>query len=535
MSYLVLARKYRPQTFEEIVGQEHVTRTLQSAIRLNRVAHAYMFSGSRGTGKTSIARIFAKAINCLKNREGTPCNECESCTEITRSAGVDVIELDAASNRGKEDAEQLRDSARFAPARGHYKIFIIDEAHMLTTEASNALLKVLEEPPPHVIFMFATTEAHKMLETIRSRCQRFQFRRLSVQQQVEQLKKVTASEGLKYDPEALKIIARESQGGMRDSLALVDLVTSSLGDPQKTVSAKDVTELLGLADRELLWKALASALKRDPRAALDVVETVYGYGLDVKDFHSNLLWMLRNTLVVKSIEKPEEVLDLTGDEIGRLRDLAGDLTLQHLDHLFQICQRAEDQLARSSHPRVVLEVTLVRMAALPDALAPEEIAAFAKSGGGKPPFSGGSGGGGARDSVGARQAPPPQSREPFRRAAPAGPGFAAADILNKRSDGSSWNASASAAPVAQSSTQPASQPASRPASPPATAREDSPERAPRSEAGDRLPAQQSRIASPRPPAKSAAFAEVARNEPVLEELIEVARPMELRIRDKHEE
>ncbi len=514
MSYLVLARKYRPQTFEEIVGQEHVTRTLQSAIRLDRVAHAYLFSGSRGTGKTSIARIFAKAINCLKNRDGKPCNECDSCVEITRSAGVDVIELDAASNRGKEDAEQLREAARFAPARGRYKIFIIDEAHMLTTEASNALLKVLEEPPPHVIFMFATTEAHKMLETIRSRCQRFQFRRLSVQQQVEQLLKVTKAEGLNYDPEALKVIARESQGGMRDSLALVDLVTSSIGDPGHTVTAQEVTELLGLADRELLWKALTSVLARDVRLALDAVETVYSHGIDVKDFHSNLLWMLRNTLVVKGIEKPEEVLDLTADEIGRMRELSASLTLQHLDHLFQICQRAEDQLARSSHPRVVLEVTLVRMAALPDALAPEEMIQVARGGGSAAP-AGGAGGGGRAVPAAASSRPQASSAPaaPAHRAASPASGFAAAEILNRRSDGSSWNPSAPAAP------READQPS-----------------VPIGNRGSGDAGQPARSPSPsRPAAKSSAFAEVAAKEPVLQELIDVARPMELRIRDQNEE
>ncbi len=489
MSYLVLARKYRPQTFEEIVGQEHVTRTLQSAIRLNRVAHAYMFSGSRGTGKTSIARIFAKAINCLKNREGTPCNECESCTEITRSAGVDVIELDAASNRGKEDAEQLRESARFAPARGRYKIFIIDEAHMLTAEASNALLKILEEPPPHVIFMFATTEAHKMLETIRSRCQRFQFRRLSVQQQVAQLDKVTKAEGLKFETEALKIISRESQGGMRDSLALVDLVTSSIADASKTVTAKDVEQLLGLADRELLWQAASSILKRDARQALATVDTVYGYGLDVRDFHSNLLWMLRNAIVVRNVEKPEEILDLTADEIARLRDLTSDHSPQSLDHLFQICQRTEEQLARTSHPRVLLEVMMVRLATLPDVLLPEELAALARSG--------------VQAPVAPSRAPSPQRPAEPARPAPArppNPNSQYAAMLNQK-------------PKPQHAVTVSSE---RP-----------PQAAPR--------------AAERPAAKPAgssgrgnAFAEEAKNEPALGELIDVVRPVDIRIRGPHE-
>ncbi|MCW5828247.1 MAG: DNA polymerase III subunit gamma/tau [Deltaproteobacteria bacterium] len=506
-SYLVLARKYRPQTFEEIVGQEHITNTLQSAIQLGRVAHAYMFSGSRGTGKTSIARIFAKALNCLENSNGIPCNRCESCVEITRSTGVDVIELDAASNRGKEDAEQLREAARFAPARGKYKIFVIDEAHMLTNEASNALLKVLEEPPPHVIFMFATTEPHKMLETIRSRCQRFQFRRLPVQVQVDQLARVTGAEGLRFDAEALKVIARESQGGMRDSLALVDLIASSRKDSAGAVTADEVTALLGLADRDLLWRTVNGVLTRSSAQILEVVETVYSYGLDVKDFHSRLLWMLRNAIVVKSVKMPGDVLDLTTDEIERLRELTENHSLQHLDHLFQICQRAEDTLARTSHPRAVLEVTLVRMAELPEALASSELAGLVSGG---PPAAGVPG------QQSHNSTPSPAREAGGRPPATASANIPGAEILNRWSNG---NASR------------------RPAVPaPAPVRASPPERQANStvrDGGDRR--QAPATAAAKPAARTPAVNDLARTEPAVRELIEVAEPVDIRIRNQNED
>ena len=221
MSYQVIARKWRPGTFEEVIGQPHATRTLQNAIRMDRIAHAYLFSGARGVGKTSVARILAKVLNCEKGPSPTPCNQCSNCREISHTNSVDVIEIDGASNRGIDNIRELRETVRYRPAKGRYKVYIIDEVHMLTTEAFNALLKTLEEPPPHVIFIFATTEPHKIPATILSRCQRFDFRRLSLLQIVEHLKRIISQEGADFSEGILYAIAREADGSMRDAQSLL--------------------------------------------------------------------------------------------------------------------------------------------------------------------------------------------------------------------------------------------------------------------------------------------------------------------------
>ncbi len=363
MSYLVLARKYRPQTFEDVLGQEHVTRTLRNAIRQDRVAHAYLFAGPRGVGKTSVARILAKAINCEKPKEGSPCNECPACKDITSGTCVDVIEIDAASNRGIDSVRELREGVRYAPARCKRKIYIIDEVHMLTTEAFNALLKTLEEPPAHVVFLFATTEAHNVLPTILSRCQRFDFRRITAKALTEQLVEVLAAEGTGMDKAALELVARLSDGGMRDALSLLDLAASSLARDTKKepITEQEVADLAGVAGRSLVEDALAAVAKADGVKALEAVARLYEFGYDVRQFYGELLLSLRHALVLASVKGALDVVDLSDSARERLQAIFSGWDAPQIDQLFLILQAGEASVFRSPHQRLVLEALLLRM------------------------------------------------------------------------------------------------------------------------------------------------------------------------------
>lgn len=363
MSYLVLARKYRPRTFDEVEGQEHVTRTLRNALRTGRLAHAYLFSGSRGVGKTSVARILAKAVNCENPRDGNPCNECSSCREITSGSSVDVIEIDAASNRGIDSVRELREGVRYAPARSRYKIYIIDEVHMLTNEAFNALLKTLEEPPEHVIFVFATTEPHKVLPTILSRCQRFDFRRLTLQGLVDQLEQVLASEQMHMEPAAIQLVARLSEGGMRDALSLLDLVGASVGreTKKKPITEQEVAELAGVAGRELVEQTLEAVVRGEGARIIECIARLYEHGFDVRSFYGELMGALRDALVLRSVKGAEKFLDLTESARERLDGIFSGWSAAQVDHLFQILQKGEGPLFHSEHQRYVLEAMLLRM------------------------------------------------------------------------------------------------------------------------------------------------------------------------------
>jgi len=279
MEYLVLARKWRPQVFEDVLGQEHVGKTLKNAIRLGRVAHAYLFSGPRGVGKTSVARILAKALNCEKGPVEIPCNSCVNCREITEGSSMDVNEIDGASNRGIDEIRELRENVKFAPASSRYKIYIIDEVHMLTKEAFNALLKTLEEPPPHVIFVFATTETHKVPATILSRCQRFDFRRLSLRNITDNLRRIASMEGIRISDAGLTLIAEASEGSVRDAQSLFDQAISFAGTE---IGDGEVEELLGTADRRFLFSLSEAVLARDAAACLRIIEEAYFAGLDMR-------------------------------------------------------------------------------------------------------------------------------------------------------------------------------------------------------------------------------------------------------------
>ncbi|OGQ04990.1 MAG: DNA polymerase III, subunit gamma and tau, partial [Deltaproteobacteria bacterium RBG_19FT_COMBO_58_16] len=305
-SYLVIARKWRPSLFEEIVGQAHVTRTLSNAVSSGRVAHAYLFSGPRGVGKTTAARILAKCLNCAEGPTPTPCNNCESCKTIASGSSVDVFEIDGASNTGVDNVRELRESVRYVPTRGKYKIYIIDEVHMLSTAAFNALLKTLEEPPPHAAFIFATTEVHKIPATILSRCQRFDFKRIPFRDIYAHLKKILTAEGVKFEDKAVYTLAREADGSLRDGQSLLE---QSLAFGGAELKDSDVIEALGLMDREMLFSLSEGMISGSGSACLNIVEKIYEFGYDLKRALSDLLEHIRDLTVLK-VTGNAELLDL---------------------------------------------------------------------------------------------------------------------------------------------------------------------------------------------------------------------------------
>ena len=360
MSYLVLARKWRPRVFDDVVGQEHVTRTLQNAIRQDRVAHAMLFTGSRGVGKTSCARILAKAMNCERGPTVDPCGVCAACVDITGGGSTDVLEIDGASNNGVEQVREIRESVKFLPARGKRKMYIIDEVHMLTTAAFNALLKTLEEPPSHVIFVFATTEPHKIPDTILSRCQRFDFKRIPEKKIVDAIHKIASAEGVQVAPEALHHIAREAEGGMRDSLSLLDQVIAFCGTQ---INEAQVREVLGIADRGLLTSLTRAVLEGDGQRALLVVEELFHYGIDLQKFAAEFVKHLRDLMVVKLCKDPARLVDLPESEVEQLAALVVDQPPARLHRLFSAMMHGAEEVSRSPFPRLALEMNLLRICA----------------------------------------------------------------------------------------------------------------------------------------------------------------------------
>jgi len=369
MAYQVLARKWRPQLFQDVIGQEHVAQTLMNAIKTDRLAHAYLFSGPRGVGKTSVARIFAKAINCEQGEPGVPCNRCRSCIEITNGSSVDVQEIDGASNRGIDEIRELRESIKYMPSSSKYRIYVIDEVHMLTLPAFNALLKTLEEPPAHVKFIFATTESHKVPVTILSRCQRYDFKRIPAADIIAHLKKIAKDEGIDIAVSGLGIIAREAEGSMRDAQSLMDQVISFSG---RTVRDRDITDILGIIDRDIIFESSAAILERAPDRCLEIVERIYNYGYDIKEFYRALMQQFRN-LLIRLIAPQNDLIDVSDsdkDEIKRQAEMAGEEKL-HL--LLNFLINREEDLRFTSHPRLVLETTMVKLCSLGDILSFEEL------------------------------------------------------------------------------------------------------------------------------------------------------------------
>jgi DNA polymerase-3 subunit gamma/tau len=369
MSYEVLARKWRPQVFKDVIGQEHITDTLLSAIRSDRTAHAYLFSGARGVGKTSVARILARALNCLDLHDGNPCNRCRSCQEITGGSSVDVQEIDGASNRGIDEIRELRDNIKFMPSSSKFRVYIIDEVHMLTLQAFNALLKTLEEPPPHVKFIFATTEPHKVPVTILSRCQRFDFKRIPLFKLVEQLKKISLSEGIEISEKGLTLIAREAEGSMRDAESLLDQVASFAGT---RIEDNRITEILGIIDRDLLFETSEAVIAGDPGKCLELVDKIYYFGYDIKEFYRALMDQFRN-LTISLITENKLLIDLAENDREELSDQAKKAGLERLQQSLNILIAQEGALRSSSHPKLILETLLVKLCGLGHYLSFEQI------------------------------------------------------------------------------------------------------------------------------------------------------------------
>ncbi len=360
MDYQVSARKYRPGTFEEVIGQPHVVQTLVNAITTKRIAHAFLFSGTRGVGKTTVARILAKALNCEKGPTGTPCNTCPACIEITQGTSVDVIEIDGASNTGVDDVREIRENVKFTPFRGMYRIYIIDEVHMLSNSAFNALLKTLEEPPAHVVFIFATTEIHKIPATILSRCQHYNFRRIPRSEIIQRLRHVAAEEGIAVEDRSLTAIARASEGSMRDALSLLDQAVAFGG---KTIRHADLETLLGAVPQEHVRAMIAAIIAQDSQAAVRIVAQLLDQGHDLRAYCSDLVEYVRNLLVAAVVPSPEGLhglIELSKEEILQIVTDAKAFTAEQLQELFRVLSQAEDGLRMSAHPRFVLEVAAVR-------------------------------------------------------------------------------------------------------------------------------------------------------------------------------
>jgi DNA polymerase III subunit gamma/tau len=370
MSYIVLARKYRPQVFEDIIGQEHVTRTLANSITADRVAHAILFSGPRGTGKTTAARILAKAMNCAQGPAARPCNTCRSCKEITDGNAADVFEIDGASNNSVDQVRELRENIRYMPQHSRYRIYIIDEVHMLSIAAFNALLKTIEEPPPHVLFFFATTESQKIPITILSRCQRHDLKRIGVAEIAKHMTDLCGRENIIVPEESLELIARESGGCMRDALSLLDQVMSC---SDGTVNHEHVIDILGVVDREVVFKITSAITKKDIPEILEILDEVYGRGHDLKKFYADLIEHVRNLMVVKQGKRVNRLVDVSAREIERMTEQAKDISETYVGQILDMLFKEEPGIRFSSNPRVAMEMACIKMAQIKPALPIETL------------------------------------------------------------------------------------------------------------------------------------------------------------------
>jgi len=359
MSYTVFALKWRPKNFDEIIGQPHIVGTLKSAIQKNRLAHAYIFAGPRGVGKTSTARILAKALNCKEGPTLNPCQECSACKEITQGRSLDVIEIDGASNRGIDEIRTLRENVKFAPTRGKFKVYIIDEVHMLTTEAFNALLKTLEEPPEFVKFIFATTQPHKVIPTILSRCQRLDFRRISAMEIIAQLERIVKEEKINIDKEVLFAIAKASDGSMRDAESILDQLVSFSKDK---VSLKDVISVLGLVEQESLFEMTDRIIQKDAKGALALLDNLIDDGKDIGIFLANFIEHFRNLMVAKITKGDTKLVDLPLEACEKLLNQSAEFSLEEIFSAFNILMNAQEMSKRLDSLRIPLEINLVRLA-----------------------------------------------------------------------------------------------------------------------------------------------------------------------------
>jgi DNA polymerase-3 subunit gamma/tau len=429
MSYQVIARKWRPQTFDDLVGQQHVTETLKNAIKNDRVAHAYIFSGARGVGKTTAARILAKALNCVKGPTAQPCGECDSCKEIAAGTSLDVIEIDAASNRGIDQIRELREMVRYAPAASRSKVVILDEAHMLTGEASNALLKTLEEPPDRVVFVMATTQPEDLVDTIRSRSQHFHFRALTFAEIAGRLEEIAKKENLKIEPGAVAVIARMAEGSLRDALSLLEQARAYCGE---TIPDKEVRELLGVVPDDALEELVGAIAEGSADRALGLVHSFQKEGRNLQHFCREAIRHMRNLLIARVCGADSELIAATPDQRPALAKAAALFSEEDLTRFFQILLQTDDDLRRKPDPRVHLEMGLLRLINAARLAPLEELLAELKSGGANS---------GAARSVALAGAPTTSAKS-------AAPSFAAAIPLQQKTQFSSpFTASTSAPPA----------------------------------------------------------------------------------------
>lgn len=371
MSYLTLYRKYRPYTFDDVIGQEHIVRTLRNQISSKRVAHAYLFSGSRGTGKTTIAKIFARAVNCLTPKNGSACGQCEICKKVNDSSVMNIIEIDAASHNGVDNIREINDEVKYTPAVGQYKVYIIDEVHMLSTGAFNALLKTLEEPPAHVIFILATTDPQKIPVTVLSRCQRFDFKRISASAIEETMGRYMAQEQISIDEEALGYIARLADGGMRDALSILEQSISFYYGENITLAK--VQYLVGAVDSSFLFRMIDAIASQNADEMLSLCEEVNKQGRSLRQFASDLLEHCRNLLVAKTTHGGSDVLDYSGEYVERLRNQAQNIQTNELMRYIKHLAQLEYELRTALSPRILLEMALLKLCEVQMDLSPESI------------------------------------------------------------------------------------------------------------------------------------------------------------------
>ncbi len=359
MSYTALYRKFRPDNFKDVKGQDHIVTTLKNQIQADRIGHAYLFCGTRGTGKTSIAKLFAKTVNCENPVDGSPCGECASCRTIAAGASMNVIEIDAASNNGVDNIREIVDEVSYSPAEGKYKVYIIDEVHMLSIGAFNALLKTLEEPPSYVIFILATTEVHKIPITILSRCQRYDFKRISIETITARMQELMEAEGVQVEEKALRYVAKTADGSMRDALSLLDqCIAFHFG---KELTYDKVLDVLGAVDTEVFSRLYRQVLKRNVLGCINLLEEIIMQGRELTQFVSDFSWYLRNLLLVKTSDNMEDVIDVSSENLTRLKEEASETEMETIIRYIRVFSELSSKMKYATQKRILLEVALIKL------------------------------------------------------------------------------------------------------------------------------------------------------------------------------